>query len=375
MPAKARAWVAGVGAAVLFLYVLFSIALEPAVSSDLYPKMSTLRTDPMGAKALFESLRETPGLRVERSYRPIDQLAGVKATVFLAGEDASDFETDSGKRFDSWEKVVSQGGRLAIAFAPEVPDVPFEAPKEFSKPKSAAARDSHLKLPETSLERFGIRLKRVESTWEKRAELGSKSRETALYFEPADPSWIVIERSQSGKAVIAERAWKKGSLILVARNYPLSNEGLRELHPTSLIARMIGPWARVIFDESHLGIVETGSVGAMLRRYGFQGAAAMLLALGLLFIWKMSSSLLPPKRIDDPKVLEGEAASAGLAHLMRRSVPRPKLLAACWTEWDRSAAMRPFAAESRQARARESLGDSDPVRGYKNIQKALSDPS
>ena len=42
---------------------------------DVYPPYSTLRTDPLGAKAIYEALAAQPALSVERNLRPLDQLA------------------------------------------------------------------------------------------------------------------------------------------------------------------------------------------------------------------------------------------------------------------------------------------------------------
>lgn len=380
MHSKARRWLAGIGAGAVFLYVLFSIALEPLVSGDIYPRLSSMRADPLGAKALYDSLRETPGLQVSQSFKPLAQVEKVDGTMLLLGFSAAEFTFASQPFAESWRKVMLGGGRLAIAFLPERPRVDFKFPKlkpddsKEENDKKEAAKKRAKRLP-SGPELLGLTLQIRPGTLKESGDAGGMGRETALYFEPVDPGWVTLERAEDGKPMIVERAFGKGSMILVAGSYPISNEGLRNGRNTALIARMIGPSTRIVFDESHLGIVETGSVGSMIRRYGLQGAALMLMLLGLLFIWKMSSSLLPPKRIEDPTVLEGEAANAGLALLMRRSVPRSSLLSTCWNEWERSARLRPFVAPSRQAKAQEQLADADPVRGYKNIQKALSNQS
>ena len=49
-------------------------------SGDVLPEYSTLRADPMGTKAFYESL-ENLGLPVERNYRTMSQLTDVDRTT------------------------------------------------------------------------------------------------------------------------------------------------------------------------------------------------------------------------------------------------------------------------------------------------------
>src|ERR1035438_5550985 len=53
----------------LFLVGAWQVMIAPLATGDLYPPYSSLRTDPLGAKALFESLSEQPGLDVTRLYK------------------------------------------------------------------------------------------------------------------------------------------------------------------------------------------------------------------------------------------------------------------------------------------------------------------
>jgi hypothetical protein len=63
---------------------------------------------------------------------------------------------------------------------------------------------------------------------------------------------------------------------------------------------MLGGNQRVVFDESHLGEVESGSIAGLARNYHLEGLALALLTLAGLYVWKNSSSLLPPYMRQSP---------------------------------------------------------------------------
>src|ERR1017187_10969406 len=60
---------------------------------DAYPAYSTLRSDPAGAKVLFESLR-IAGVTVARSYQHLERLADRDSTVLLLGLEPHSFAID-----------------------------------------------------------------------------------------------------------------------------------------------------------------------------------------------------------------------------------------------------------------------------------------
>ena len=127
---------------------------------DIYPPYSTLRSDPLGAKVFFESLREIPGVSAERNLRPLASI-GVPAmsppgadhgearfTCFVVGADTSEwpylFERRATERLES---ILARGGRVVITFRSitrqltaesldyarekhEAPDKPADTPKK-----------------------------------------------------------------------------------------------------------------------------------------------------------------------------------------------------------------------------------------------------
>ena len=99
-----------------------------------------------------------------------------------------------------------------------------------------------------------------------------------------------------------------GELILCGDSYFLSNEALRaEPHPP-LLAALVGPARRVVFDESHLGISEHPGVVTLARRYRLQGALGALGLLAALFVWRNVVSLVPPS----PGATDGDVSAAAV---------------------------------------------------------------
>ncbi len=98
---------------------------------DVYPPYSTLRSDPLGAKAFYESLAALPGLRTERSLRPLSALGteplrpadydnGEKTfTCFDLGEDALAWPfLLKPAEVERLEAIMRRGGRVVITFQP-----------------------------------------------------------------------------------------------------------------------------------------------------------------------------------------------------------------------------------------------------------------
>ena len=65
----------------LFCVGAWEVMIAPLITGEVYPAYSSLRTDPLGAKALFESLSEQPGLEVARLYRARSPLTSKRSSV------------------------------------------------------------------------------------------------------------------------------------------------------------------------------------------------------------------------------------------------------------------------------------------------------
>ncbi len=361
----ALAFVAGV-------YTLFRLRFE---SADAYPVYSTLRADPLGAEALYESLALQPGLTVSRNTRSLTSVNGHDTTLFLLGIDewTAQSTLNTGMTPDL-ERITRGGGRMVIAFVPQRPRLESEVAIE--QQLRGDQKPVEKKHVATLYELLGVTP--VTATVKQRGEdeTGDLPRYTALWFDKLAPAWTV-QKTYQNHPVWIERPWLNGSVVLVADSWMLSNEALAHQPDAAALAALAGPNHNVVFDEGHLGINEGGSVAGLLRRYHLQGLIAALLVLAALYVWKSSSPFLPriAPSSAGPAGLRGFSAASGLVTLLERSIAPPKLLDVCISEFENTAG-RGLAAEPRrklEETMRDSAHAADPVRGYEAIRQALEE--
>jgi hypothetical protein len=258
---------------------------------ELYPEYSSLRASPMGAKLLYASLGRLPGLQLARNYLPFDSLTTNGATLLMLSADPMQLG------LDTVEKVAGRGNRVVICL-----------PDKFAPDGSErwAYRKWHLKFPT-------------------KEELDGDQ----LFFKEAE-GWNVFERDGDDPIAI-ERNASKGTVVLFARSEAFSNQAIAGGNDLQEVTAALGPATRVIFDESHLGIAETGSVMGLAKRFRLLGFAAGLALLAALFIWRNAGSFPPATGLRET----GRPAAPihGLQALLRKHIAVRDLAAACWKEW------------------------------------------
>jgi hypothetical protein len=268
--------------AALLAWGLEQVVVSPLDTGAIYPQYSTLRSDPMGAMALYESLGKV--VPVERLYKSrVQENRGT--TIFVLGVDPVAWSTVDLATLKEYEELTSKGARLVIGF------LPF--PKSWSKEQTLVEQRWHLQF------RYGLM---------------------------PGPEW-----KRQGDSI--ERPMGAGSVVLVDDSYPLSNEGLREQHDAAMIAGLVGPANKVVFDENHFGVVETGSVTKLMRKYHLEGAVFVLALVAALFLWRSSSSLLPSRAPSAEQAVSGRDSLEGMTALLRRGIPEPDLVRVCYEEW------------------------------------------
>jgi hypothetical protein len=180
--------------------------------------------------------------------------------------------------------------------------------------------------------------------------------------------------------VVIERAYGKGTIVLASDSWFISNEALVKERTASLLAWLVGTNSSVIFDETHFGIRESPGVAALGRKYRLQGLFAGLLVLAALFIWKNATSLVPPgegrpERSEAARA--GRDSLAGLAGLLRRTIPPDGILAACVAEWKKasrnSAGDAVLVASIAAGETKRPKRGRDPVGAYRQIHKLLAE--
>jgi hypothetical protein len=332
-------WVYAAALAAVLIWGLEQVAVAPLENGDIYPPYSSLRSDPLGVKAFYESVAALPGIAVERLYKQRTPLEGANETMFILGVDAASFAAVNSEELEQYEKTVANGGRLVIAFLPARPRIGHGDERAIA-------------------ERWHVQLKYQRGI---EPDDSSMPRATSLYFE-AGPEWQAM-----GEHDAIERNFGRGSIALVADSFPLSNEGLREARDAAFLSELAGAGAKLVFDENHFGVEETGSVATLLRKYRLEGAVAVLVLAAALFLWRSASSFLPPRSKRDAEAVAGRDAMDGMTALLVRGIPEKNLLNACFAEWSKSAPR-----ESRAAAVEDQIRVArDPVEAYRAACRVL----
>ena len=335
-----------------FVYLFVQMQSLTSAAGNSYPLYSSLRSDPLGAKALHDALAETGEYQVSRSYKPVRAERAPNALILRLGMTSIAWSLSGGKP-EGWEKMALAGARVVVALHGSMPD---------EKP-SKGMRSIEARL---QIHLYGRTIKAGQTT-----EPVTKNSELGLRID--DPIWSCLLNGEQG-CLVAERTYGKGSVVLTTRPYLLSNEGLRTSRDAVLLAAILGTPQMIIFDEESLGIEESGSLMGLLRRYRLTAALCVLLAWGVLFIWRGSSSLLP-HRPSGVSMLAGRGSVAGLTNLLRRSISEKQLIATCLEEWKKSKTVMPAYQLARVARmelaAAETTGSL--VETYRKIAKILQE--
>ena len=83
--------------------------------SDIYPYYSSFRSDRMGTKVLYESLKSFPELEVERNFRPSNELTDNQdICLFILGCSPGSLHVD----FKEIEDNALRGERVIVSFTP-----------------------------------------------------------------------------------------------------------------------------------------------------------------------------------------------------------------------------------------------------------------
>lgn len=328
-------------------------------AGDIYPPYSSLRSDPLGARALYESLRGIPGLSIDRNYREFASLPKQQAAILFLGENPSALAFASADELKEYEALAAGAARVVIAMRP------VRAPKEDSSKPDAKKPTERSSIEE----RWGVHFAYTKAPAKPDEEkAGANPKTTALYFEFQGK---VLDR--------VERPFGSGSVVLLANSYPLSNEALAGERDARLIAWMIGSNHKVVFDEHQFGVTESSGVVTLAQKFHLEGLAAVLLVLLALFIWKNSTSLLPPRAersADDDDSVAAKDSSSGLANLLRRNIPSKALMAACLNEWENSGHGGKFYSQNKIDQIRALIRrDGDAVETYRKAARILSERS
>jgi hypothetical protein len=400
-------------------------------TGDIYPAYSSLRSDPLGTRVFYDSLDNFDEFTLQRNYHLLDSLKiESDATFFYLGAKIPVSDSIPLRTSDALDRLTRSGGRLVISYLPvnpktdqpsgtvekndgnDKPEVQTEDDLQDQNPvqeqdsatspqpdfddseEPSSKQDAPEKNFVSIKEHWGFEFAYndnppVKDTDEKYLTLEANSLRpdlpaaiswhTTLYFKPFDDIWQTLY-AVDGNPVIIERPMGKGSIVLCADSFFISNEAQRsERHPQLLIW-LLGGHTHIIFDESHFGIYKQPGVADLLRRYRFHWFLGALALVALLFIWKNAVYFVPPREDDiagGAEVVSEKDYSQGLIALLRRNVRGPKILQVCGQEWEQT-----FKHDKRitagavdqmkrilQVESESSKKTSDPVAGYQKISK------
>jgi hypothetical protein len=190
------------------------------------------------------------------------------------------------------------------------------------------------------------------------------------------PEWQIIAKDAGGRPTAAERVHGKGFLVVVSDGFVFTNQALAQVRQTELLLRVLGNSRRVVFDEYHLGLAEQHGVMSLARKYRLHAFLVALLLLAALFLWRNSSSLLPP--LETPSTsdeVSGRDAASGLVNLLARTVPTTELIKICVAEWKRSPRQRTSREDMLRVMdiAASDLASRKPVEAYRQIAQIVSE--
>ncbi len=414
------ALVVGIAAAFIFgLVYLFQLRYE---AGDVYPAYSSLRADPLGTKAFFESLERVGDIRVERNLFDLHKLDLPRSTtLFYVGLKAEDLNHVEEQEFKQWQDLVLGGGRLVLCFRPSRIKAPAEeqahqrnarpgeldenADQSKNAPESRqrSERRRQLRRLREGLEllsktyavpgeRWGFQVASHELprdqkgglegvTVERRTDAPSPLElawHSPMVFSELQAAWQTIY-ARGAWPVLIEKRHGRGSIVLLADSYLLSNEALRLDRQPELLAWLVGRGPTVIFDETHLGIIKNPGVMALARKYRLHGLFIGLALLASLVVWKNALTFVPEQvesTVELPRdQVGGRDSTAGFVNMLRRSVTAPNLSRVCFEQWKaahaREKAPGKFERMEAIVQAEEARPprDRDPVRAYQQLAR------
>jgi hypothetical protein len=317
-------------------------------SSDLYPRYSSLRSDPRGLKILFEGLEQTGALDVERGYHPLGEWHGKNAAFIVAGVDPY-WWLNAEANLQVAEHLARLGNRVVVSLDEEAR--PYERANLKEQPLA---------------KQWGLTLETIPRAG--KDDEDEEYRPWPFFFH-AGKEWRVL-RMENGHPVIIERTFDAGTVVLMASSWLLTNDAMVEDRQSTLLITLLGGKPRVRFDESHLGIEETGTILALARRFHLQGFLTGLFLIAALFIWRNAGSFPPRRDRGGSGPAAGRDSLTGLAILLQRHLSEQAVLASCLREREKAGEKRPGPGVLRemQALARFSTGATP---GFLAIQDLL----
>jgi hypothetical protein len=414
-------------------WVFNSLIGKRFAAGEVYSPGSTLRSDPLGAKALYNSLNRISGVKVERNFRDLTKLKGNRDTTLLNIMVTPNVFTD-GDVLDgeSLMRFANEGGRVVIALNGQVtnwdvilnsaderrddnakrrrnerrkkegkPPLPDDkTDKKNGDKKDKADKDSTkkdkdsedelngYKPPKSLQEVLGVKISQenfvmtpkgaleIETPLGLGVEEGTlpawHTRTSMTFEDDAREKWKALGQLGEDVVLASRDTEGGGSIVLATDSYFMSNEALYRAPATKFLSWLIGGANTVVFEETHLGTQENPGIMALARRHRLHGLFLGGLLLFALFVWKSSMSLVPARDDDAPsRTVAGRGATAGLVSLLRRGIPQAQVLRRGLDAYENSSRQRTTAMQARLDQVRQHLPALESTRVRKGALRSL----
>ncbi len=323
-------------------------------SGEVYPRGSSFRPDPLGAKALFEAYSGIPTLTVTRNFTLFSQSRNMPEGAVVLFLNASKRTLLDLQKESQLHRFVEDGGRLFIGMSPRRGNSrDFNSSREKDSSEELedldeleSEEDYSVSLSDDEVEPMmfdGLELAFGEHEGGSALRLTSDTTLPAeliwhqgsiLELDPEYESWNTLY-GVGDEVVAAERSLGAGKVIVFTDDFLFTNEALLKDRSSDLLVWVLGEHSQVIFDETHLGVVEQGGVAKLIRRYQLSGFVLILGFLFTLVAWRGWSALLPSyDREDMGNLVRAEQSTeSGLADLIRRNIDAVDLPLEAFRAW------------------------------------------
>jgi hypothetical protein len=300
-------------AAVLILVValaaggcLWFVLSGQYAAGNIYAEYSSQRTDRMGTAALYEALSRL-GRQVSRNELPLNRGGLRNSEILVLGLSPGDFTTEN---IAEIEEAARNGNRVVVAM------------------NAAAFIVDYKKINQTLWDHWRVKIVDSRKIDDDRDDSDTRARGFVTFDTAPDAGW-------AGSGSLVSRTLGKGSVVLMGSSWAFTNVALKDTRDISTVQSAVGNAERIVFDETHLGTVQTGTVMGLVRQFRLQGFLGVVIVCALLFIWQ-SSSPFPPERlalVDADTKLAAASASEGLVNLLTCHIPANRIMTACVEEW------------------------------------------
>ncbi|MGK0187899.1 MAG: hypothetical protein ACI9R3_003690 [Verrucomicrobiales bacterium] len=423
---------------VLFLlggiYEVFRLRFQ---AGDTFPEYSTLRADPLGAKAAYDTIDALDNYSLVTRNRENLRFLKVEpdSTLLFAGVTGDWLnETLTPTEFEVLDTAIQKGARCVMTLSGrdnaigreieivETGEVEHVTPDEVLEREANRSKKKPINIeaekPVDDGDKAGAEEDESESQflgfdaikerwqfdvgytttedWDLEEGIAAKVEVTSPLlgaeitvrspwrFAGLGPMWKPVA-TIAGRPVIMQRPYGKGTLVMCADSWFLSNESLAKYRELGPLLWAVGKRSNLVVDETHHGVQESEGVVGMVARYHLHGVIPGVILLFLLVLWRGSSSLVPSAALSASEnaravTVDGIDADSGVVRLMRSGISKQEILRQCYLAWARHPVLRRRYSKTDVAAVRDrvvaeeskSTGQRDLVSAYREIAQSLS---